>query len=419
MKKPPAIIIRNAIFSLIGALVTFISSIACYNAFASVIVETSVAFQGTPWLYIVRLFPAIACILLSILVFYYLDNLDLFNKKDYYNSDRKALIKEPQYLIGFIVGLVFSASFFATPLNFFISFFIPEGALISRLLSVLIYSAIRLVQLSLLKSKWDLEFESPIFVQKTAFKRNQDFESFKLRQLFFQPLGFFALYFIVLAIANKWLVPIIISIVIMIVDRTWALFAIIFLFILLSLTVSVINGLRARRKLLSRLQKLENLGYAKIKYDGNKYLSALFPKKMFSFSLEDSNGTKYNVVVISCGKMNSPIYFKENEFLIERSVRLNNGALISRGGAYAQIVNINELGGDQNPTNALAGYFLVLPIDFPIHEGKKTVIVNPIPSKIFVMDNVKAKPIDTGEQIFNYTVYNTTGFCNMIERDND
>ena len=77
--------------------------------------------------------------------------------------------------------------------------------------------------------------------------------------------------------------------------------------------------------------------------------------------------------------MNSPIYFKENEFLIERSVRLNNGALISRGGAYAQIVNINELGGDQNPTNALAGYYIVLPLDFPDVEGKKTVLVNPPP----------------------------------------
>ena len=420
MKKHHAIIARNAILNAIGTLITFISSIACHNAFASVIVETSVAFQGTPWLYIVRLFPAIACILLSILVFYYLDNLDLFNKRDYYhNKDRKALIKEPQYLVGFIVGLVFSASFFATPLDFFISFFIPGSILISRILSVLIYSAIRLIQLSLLKSKWDLEFESPIFVQKTAFKRNRDFKNFRMRQLFLQPLGFFALYFLVIAIANKWLVPIIISIVIMIVDRVWGLFAIIFLIILLSLAVSVINGLRARRKLLSRLKKLEKLGYAKIKYDGSKYLSALFPKRMFSFELEDSKGKKYNTVVISCGKMNSPIYFREDEFLIERSVRLNNGALISRGGAYAQIVDVSKMGGDQNPTNALAGYYIVLPLDFPDSEGERTVIINPIPTRVFVMDNAKAKSIDTGERLFDYTVYNTTGFCNMIERDND
>lgn len=421
MRKHPATIIRNALCGLFGAIITIVSTLLCHTAFANVIYETAFALKGSLWFYIVALFPAISCIALSILVFYYLDNVDLFNKRDYYHSsDRKALIKEPQYLVGFVIGLLFSSIMFDRPLNFFISFIMSGGAVISKFLSVLIYSAIRLIQLALLKSKWDLEFDSPIFVQKTAFKRNRDFENFKIRQLILQPIGFFILYFIVVAISNKWLAPLIISLVFMIINLWWGLLPIIFIIILLPLTVSVIYGLRARRKLISRLKKIEKLGYAKIEYDGKKYLSALFPKKNFSFSLQDNHGKRYNCTVISCGKMNSPIYFKESEFLIERSIRLNRGALLSRNaGSFAQIVDLDNLGGDQNPTNALAGYYIVLPLDFPDTEGEKTVIINPIPTKVFVMDNSKAKPVDTGERIFGYTVYNTTGFCNMIERDND
>lgn len=420
MKRNPIAILRNSIFSILGTFITYLSSISFYMMFGTVINETKTAFRDSVWLYIVHFLPAISATAFSILIYYYIDNLDLFNKRDYYCSkNRRTLISEPQYLVAFLIGLVFSAALFETPINYALSIFNFKSSLVSRGASVLIYSAIRLVQLYLLRSKWDLEFESPIFVQKAAFSRNRDFDNFKTRQLIFQPLGFFTLLFIVLAFFARWGAPIVLALIIIFKDLGWLITPIILILCLIPMIVSAIYGLRARRKLISRLKKIEKLGYAKITYEGNKYLSALFPKRVFSFTLEDRNGKKYNCIVISCGKMNSPIYFKENEFLIERSVRLNNGALISRGGAYAQIVNINELGGDQNPTNSLAGYFLVLPIDFPIHEGKKTVIVNPIPSKIFVMDNVKAKPIDTGEQIFNYTVYNTTGFCNMIERDND
>ena len=420
MHKKVLTSVKNSIFTIIGAIATILTEITCYNSFSWVIHDTLTSFKDSSWLYVVKLFPAIASIGASVLVYYYFDNLDLFNKRDYFEKkDKKALISEPQYLVPFIIGLLLSALFFTTSINYAIADLLPESKLISSALSVLIFAAMRLVQLHLLKSKWDLEFESPIFVQKAAFRRNRDMYSFKIRQLILQPLGFFVLYSIVLSVSAKYVVPLVISIVIIIKDLWWGILPIILVLILIPLLISVVRGINARKKLLSRLKKLEKLGYAKIKYNGSKYLSALFPKKMFSFELEDSNGKKYNVVVISCGKMNSPIYFKESEFLIERSVRLNNGALISRGGAYAQVVDVSKMGGDQNPTNALAGYYIVLPLDFPDVEGKKTVLINPIPSKIFVMDNSKAKPIDTSEQIFDYTVYNTTGFCNMIERDND
>lgn len=420
MRKNPVPIVRNSIFGIIGTLATYLSSILIYMTFSGVISETIFEFKDSVWLYIIHFLPAVSAIALSILIYYYLDNLDLFNKRDYYHTkNKKPLISEPQYLISFLTGLLFSAMLFETPINYALSVFGYESTLISRGASVLIYAAIRLFQLYLLRSKWDLEFESPIFVQQAAFRRNRDFESFKTRQLILQPLGFFTLLYIVLAFFAKWGAPILLGLIIIFKDLGWIITPYIFVICLIPVIISAIKGLKTRRKLISRLNKIENLGYAKITYEGSKYLSALFPKRVFSFTLEDRNGKKYNCIVISCGKMNSPIYFKESEFLIERSVRLNNGALISRGGAYAQIVDVSKMGGDQNPTNALAGYYIVLPLDFPDREGERSVIINPIPTKVFVMDNSKAKPIDTGEKLFDYTVYNTTGFCNMIERDND
>ena len=420
MRINPLATLRNSIFSIVGTLATYLSSISLYMMFETVISETLLEFKDSVWLYIIYFLPTVSAVALSTLIYYYLDNLDLFNKRDYYhNTNKKPLISEPQYLISFLICLLFSSMLFETPINYALSVFGYTSTLISRGASVLIYSAIRLIQLYLLRSKWDLEFESPIFVQQAAFKRNRDFEKFKTSQLIFQPLGFFTLMAIVLAFFARWGAPILLAIIIIFKDLGWVITPIIVILCLIPAIISAINGLNARRKLLGRLKKIERLGYAKIKYDGSKYLSALFPKKMFSFELEDTNGKKYNTVVISCGKMNSPIYFKKDEFLIERSVRLNNGALISRGGAYAQIVDIGEIGGDQNPTNALAGYYIVLPLNFPDREGERTVIINPIPTKVYVMNNIKARPIDTCEKLFDYTVYNTTGFCNMIERDND
>ena len=420
MRKNPAPIVRNSIFGIIGTFATYLSSILIYKMFSVVISETLFEFKDSVWLYIIHFLPAVSAIALSTLIYYYLDNLDLFNKRDYYHTkNKKPLISEPQYLISFLIGLLFSAMLFETPINYALSVFGYKSDLISRGASVLIYATIRLIQLYLLRSKWDLEFESPIFVQQAAFRRNRDFERFKARQLILQPLGFFTLLYIVLACFAKWGAPILLGLIIIFKDLGWIITPYIFIICLIPVMISAIKGLKTRRKLISRLNKIERLGYAKIKYNGHKYLSALFPKMMFSFELEDSQGKKYNTIVISCGKMNSPIYFKKNEFLIERSVRLNNGALISRGGAYAQIVDVSKMGGDQNPTNALTGYYIVLPLDFPDHEGERTVIINPTPTKVYVMDNVKAKPIDTGEELFDYTVYNTTGFCNMVERDND
>ena len=425
MKKEIFSTIRNVIFCLIGIGMSSAASKMFLTSSIYYYSEAKDAFNTPFWYHSVRFLTPIICIGATILVFYYFDNLDLFNKRDYfdeylYKDNKSPLLSRYQYLVPTIISLIFGLFIFTPSFSFAFDELIPTvSLLISRILSVVIFAAIRLIQLHLLQGKWDLELEQPIFVQKAAFRHSGDMDSFTPARLIFKPIGFSLIYFGASFLFSRFLLQAIYSIIIIAKELWWILIPIILIALLIPFSVSAIHAINARRKLLKRLKKLEKLGYAKIKYEGRRYLSAIFPKMIFNLSLEDGLGKKYNATVISCGKMNAPIYLKENEFLIERSVRLNNGALISRGGSFAQIVDIGKLGEDQNPTNALMGYYLVYPIEFPDIEGKKILIINPVPTKVFVMNNSKAKIIDTGENIFDYTVYNTTGFCNMIERDND
>ena len=58
-------------------------------------------------------------------------------------------------------------------------------------------------------------------------------------------------------------------------------------------------------------------------------------------------------------------------------------------------------------------------IDFGFEsEGKKILIVLPIPKKIYVGTvNSAPRPADTGEKAGEYTVYNASGFLGALERD--
>ena len=50
--------------------------------------------------------------------------------------------------------------------------------------------------------------------------------------------------------------------------------------------------------------------------------------------------------------------------------------------------------------------------------GKKILIVVPIPRKFFVSTNQSSpRQADTGEKIGEYTIYNATGFLGALERD--
>jgi hypothetical protein len=279
---------------------------------------------------------------------------------------------------------------------------------------------IRIVQIALLKSKWDTELDYPIFAERAMFKRNRDMYKFKPRQLILQPIGYCIVFYLVASIATSYSIPIILSILsILLTAEMWltivpATIAV----VAVTLAIRFLLNLRPRRKLLKYLRSLEKRGLATIRYNGSKYFSSALASLKFSFELITSTGDKYNCIVITGAKINAPIFFKRDQFLVERGAHMRGGLMV-RGGAFAQAVSMNEIvGNKENPTNHVFGFKFAYDFDFPEYDGKKTVIVNPASSAIFALSETStlAKPIDTGEVLFDYTVYNATGFHNHIER---
>lgn len=57
-------------------------------------------------------------------------------------------------------------------------------------------------------------------------------------------------------------------------------------------------------------------------------------------------------------------------------------------------------------------------ISFPKGEGKRVILVNPMPRDIFVKNDMGVTvPTGSGERVYGYTVYSGTGFLEMLERE--
>ena len=50
-------------------------------------------------------------------------------------------------------------------------------------------------------------------------------------------------------------------------------------------------------------------------------------------------------------------------------------------------------------------------------DGKKCLIISPMPKHIFVEEGGKMRELFAGDKIWGYTVYNMSGFINAIDRD--
>jgi hypothetical protein len=50
-------------------------------------------------------------------------------------------------------------------------------------------------------------------------------------------------------------------------------------------------------------------------------------------------------------------------------------------------------------------------------DHKKLLVMCPVAARMFASEGGRAREIDTGDCIANYTLYTTTGFIHAIERD--
>lgn len=417
--------VRNLLLGLFASIVALIFSSSLSKANLSVIMGGAYLNidHGYWWVLFVRIFSLALNLFIVLFPFFYFDNLDLFNKKEYFHSEnKKHLLLEVRYWIYLGISLPFAGAYFSSNIKFLLSHFLEPQNSLCVLLSFAIFIPIRALQIHLLQNKWDNEILYPHLKARSAFKRNSNMETFKVRQLIWQPLGFFTIGFIVCVFILNILLMFIYPIFLLFtLPEAW-IYLVIGIILLSGIPAIIycIHNIRTRLKLLKYLKWLEKDGIATVKFNGHKLMSAFFPSWILEIHITDNKGKQYNACVVSCGKMGTPMYFREKEYMLEKGFRINSGALMSArpGVGFAQAVDISKLGGDENPTNRIFGYYRSFKLSFPDVDGKKCVILNPTPTRAFMLDESnKPAAIDTGMKIFDYTVYTATGFYNTVNRD--
>ena len=414
-----ASILRNLGTSLAASIsAAFFSNFLMFAWEINLQVHAVDFLQKWPNVIIMLLYPLLS-LATGILIYYYYDNLDLFNKKEYYNSNSdSALIVRPQYLVSFAVSMLFSVLIFTNGYHVFLRYFFQTDIFVSRLLAVATMAILRLTQLFLLKNKWDNERNLPFLMEKSVFKRNSNPNKFKPSQMIWQPIGYTVVFWLCCWLCYEYLFALIPAFLVIVITLWYVILLLLLVPIIVGIVIRVIYNMKHRKVLLQQLKQLEQEGFASIKMKGHKWLSSTITTLPFELEIDTPSGAKYNGIVVTCGKINAPMFFKPDEYIVEHGFHLRGGALLSRGGAFGQVVDISNLGGNQNPTNMIFGYRMLHKLVFPEIEGQKIVILNPTPTSAYAVADSECKPIDTGEDMTNYTIYTATGLFNHIERQN-
>ena len=411
-----ASVLRNLCVSLVASI-----SAAFFSNFLTFAWELNLYkvdfIEKWPTFILNLLYPLIT-LSVAILIYSYYDNLDLFNKREYYEGNGDSpLLARLQYLIAFAVSMVFSGLVFRYGYQAFLQAYFDVSIWIVRLLSVITMALLRIIGLWSLKNKWDNERALPFFTEKPLFKRNSDPYRFKPYQMILQPLGYTAIFWLFSWLCYQYIFAMIPAFLIVLMTFWYVALLILLGITLIGYTIRIIYDLRHRRTLLLKLKQMESEGLAAVKLKGCKWVNSFIPTLPFTVEITDANGDRYNGIVATCGKISAPMYFKPDEYIVEHGFHLRNG-LLSKGGSFGQVVDVGQLGGKENPTNLIFGYRTVHRLNFPESQGKRIVILNPTPVSVYAIEGRESKPIDTGEDMKNYTIYTATGLFNHIERKN-
>lgn len=413
-------IIRNVCMSIVASVTAWLLASIILIAYNTTYEQNEMyLLSSASQMFLIILFP-ILVIFTTAMVYLYFDNLDLFNKREYFEGkDKSPLISRKPYLIGFAISMLFSTLTFSAGYRIMLlRLFGKINSIWPGILAVATMAILRLVQIHLLQDKWENEIENPLFVEKSMFKRNSDMYKFKPHQMVFQPIGYIAIATVTCYFAGYMIFPLV-AVCYSIVttpDMWWTLFSIPIIIIILTYALRFLHNTRKRRILIKKLKQLKNEGLAEVKMTGSKYLSATFTFLPFSVEVVDKEGVRYLCQVISASKINAPMFFKSDEYLIEHGMHLRGGALLSKGGRFGQVVDISKMGGKSNPTNMIFGFRSSHKFKFPEGEGRKAVILSPAPTTAYSMSGREFNPIDTGEDMKNYTIYTPTGLFNHVER---
>ncbi len=206
-------------------------------------------------------------------------------------------------------------------------------------------------------------------------------------------VAFVVMAYIVASYAITWFLPFIVTLA----NLGGGMIVFLYLFIALLVAIAValaifyIRAMLKRRTFIAALRELCKKKSVTISDIQKPYLSIFTQHKGIDFTIEH-NGCLYDCKFVASVFKSSPIAFADTGKGIRQDV--------------LRVFRVNVL-----HMNTL--------IDFRMEgQGKKIVIVLPVPERIYVsVDGSTPCPADTGEVFGEYTLYTATGFLGALERD--
>lgn len=206
-------------------------------------------------------------------------------------------------------------------------------------------------------------------------------------------IAFVMMVYIVSSYAITWFIPFLVTL------ANLGGGVIVFLYLLIALVIALVAVIAAfyiramlkRRRFIADLKKICKERGAVLSDVKKPYWSVISQQKGADFMLEQ-NGKEYQCKLVASVFPSSPIAFADTGKGIRQDI-----LRVFR----VTVLHMNTL------------------IDFCMEgQGKKIVIVLPVPQQIYVStEGSTPRPADTGEVFGEYTLYTSTGFLGVLERD--
>ena len=205
-------------------------------------------------------------------------------------------------------------------------------------------------------------------------------------------IGFLVMAYIVASYAITWFIPFLVTL------ANLGGGVIVFLYLLIALVIVIaaviagfyIRAMLKRRQFIAAMKKICQERGAVLSDVKKPYWSVISQQKGADFTLEQ-NGKEYQCKLVASVFPSSPIAFADTGKGIRQDI-----LRVFR----VTVLHMNTL------------------IDFCMEgQGKKIVIVLPVPQQIYVStEGSTPRPADTGEVFGEYTLYTSTGFLGVLER---
>lgn len=188
---------------------------------------------------------------------------------------------------------------------------------------------------------------------------------------------------------------------------------------------------RARRKLLRDLRELSHAGLISCRMVGRPYLSLLSRRVLFGLYIVDTEGTRWQVGVASCGsKRSHTIACQERVLQFRHQIKFR---VAPQQSAVGVVTHSGEELSVWYTTYPVQFPEPVFPVDLPAPaklcaprktlggkplppDDRVAMIITPVPHRLSIRVKNDFAPLDNGIEVYGYQTWSQSAFCRFLER---